>query len=65
MAAHSAYDICFLGFWSGNLFLIAPFPDLAYLYLLLDPKLLGSQRFLICRGLGSRNDLSPSVKLIY
>ena len=22
-----------LGFWSGNLFLIAPFPDLCYLYL--------------------------------
>ena len=38
IAAHSAYDmfssykylivnLVFLGFWSGNLFLIAPFPD--------------------------------------
>ena len=44
IAAHSAYDmfhgistwllVCFfshLGFWSGNLFLIAPFPDLCLL----------------------------------
>ena len=40
IAAHSAYDVSWykylivslvfshLGFWSGNLFLIAPFPDL-------------------------------------
>ena len=41
IAAHSAYDMfkCLivslvfshLGFWSGNLFLIAPFPDLCLL----------------------------------
>ena len=46
IAAHSAYDTCMfhgikylivslvfshLGFWSGNLFLIAPFPDLCIL----------------------------------
>ena len=37
IAAHSAYDMfhgistCHLGFWSGNLFLIAPFPDLCLL----------------------------------
>ena len=44
MAAHSAYDMfswykylivnlvfSHLGFWSGNLFLIAPFPDLCLL----------------------------------
>ena len=46
IAAHSAYEMfswykylivslvfSHLGFWSGNLFLIAPFPDFAYLYL--------------------------------
>ena len=28
IAAHSAYEVFSrLGFWSGNLFLIAPFPD--------------------------------------
>ena len=47
IAAHSAYEMfswykylivsflfffSHLGFWSGSLFLIAPFPDLAYLY---------------------------------
>ena len=44
VAAHSVYDMfswykylilslvfCHLGFWSGNLFLIAPFPDLCLL----------------------------------
>ena len=36
IAAHSAYEIVslvfsHLGFWSGNLFLIAPFPDLCLL----------------------------------
>ena len=44
IAAHSAYDMCHgistcllvwvfshLGFWSGNLFLIAPYPDLCLL----------------------------------
>ena len=43
IAAHSAYDVSWykylivslffshLGFWSGNLFLIAPFPDLCLL----------------------------------
>ena len=44
IAAHSAYDMfswykylivslvfLYLGFWSGNLFLIAPFPDLCLL----------------------------------
>ena len=39
IAAHSAYDkylivslvFSHLGFWSGNLFLIAPFPDLCLL----------------------------------
>ena len=44
IAAHSAYDmfswykylivnlvVSHLGFWSGNLFLIAPFPDLCLL----------------------------------
>ena len=44
IAAHSAYEMCswykylivslvfsHLGFWSGNLFLIAPFPDLCLL----------------------------------
>ena len=47
IAAHSAYDMfswykyltvnlvfSHLGFWSGNLFLIAPFPDLCLLVLL-------------------------------
>ena len=46
IAAHSAYDMFLwykylivnlvfshLGFWSGNLFLIAPFPDLCLLVL--------------------------------
>ena len=46
IAAHSAYDMfswykylivnlvfSHLGFWSGNLFLIAPFPDLCQLVL--------------------------------
>ena len=46
IAAHSAYEMFLwykylivglvfsrLGFWSGNLFLIAPFPDLCLLYL--------------------------------
>ena len=46
IAAHSAYDMfswckyltvnlvfSLLGFWSGNLFLIAPFPDLCLLVL--------------------------------
>ena len=39
IAAHSAYDMYLivslvfshLGFWSGNLFLVAPFPDLCLL----------------------------------
>ena len=32
IVAHLAYDMfSHLGFWSGNLFLIAPFPDLCLL----------------------------------
>ena len=37
IAAHSAYEVVWffshLGFWSGSLFLIAPFPDLCLLVL--------------------------------
>ena len=61
MAAHSAYDMfswykylivnlvfSHLGFWSGNLFLIAPFPDLCLLvpfYL----KILDHEEFVSCK----------------
>ena len=37
-----------LGFWSGNLFLIAPFPDLAYLYFVLSLKIVSDTEFEIC-----------------
>ena len=53
IAAHSAYEMfswykylivslvfSHLGFWSGNLFLIAPFPDLCLLYLLIHMRAL-------------------------
>ena len=51
IAAHSAYDMfswykylivnlvfSHLGFWSGNLFLIAPFPDLCLLVLFFSSR---------------------------
>ena len=51
IAAHSAYEMfswykylivslvfSHLGFWSGSLFLIAPFPDLCLLVLFSDPS---------------------------
>ena len=52
IAAHSAYDMfhgvslvfSHLGFWSGNLFLIAPFPDLC---LLVPPLLFGKIQLLM------------------
>ena len=69
IAAHSAYDMfhgikylivslvfSHLGFWSGNLFLIAPFPDLCYLYLFRDMK----ERSFFFGGAGSL-DPSPSL----
>ena len=57
IAAHSAYDIfslykylivslvfSYLGFWIGNLFLIAPFPDLC----LLVPFYLSFNKLIVC-----------------
>ena len=77
IAAHSAYDMfswykylivnlvfSHLGFWSGNLFLIAPFPDLCLLVSFQNVRLPSCKyTFVLNMNMSTTNQHTPAIIL--